>query len=301
MDTEGAAPVGERPTVSEAAERLIDHLEAYGLKPTTITTYRSLAHTHLARHFPDRDLRRITAADVERMVAAMRRGGAGPKLINNAITLLGQVFDHGIQRGWCTANPARTIRRPRVEQSEAIRFLDQPELEALLRAASSDTDHALFLTAAMTGLRQGELLGLQWRDVDWQAGKLRVRRSYVRGHWGTPKSRRSSRAVPMADRVAGTLDRRHQRTAYKAEDDLVFCHPDRGTVLDHSHLAAGSTERYEQPVYATCAFTISATPSGRAWRRSACPCARFRSGWAIATSRPPSSMRTTPPPAASRS
>jgi integrase len=236
MDTEGATPTGERLTVSEAAERLIDHLEAYGLKPTTIATYRSLSRTHFERHFPDRDLERISTGDVERMVAAMRRGGAGAKLINNAITLLGQVFDHGLDRGWCNANPARKVRRPRVEQSDAIRFLDQAEVEAMLRATASDTDRALFLTAVMTGLRQGELLGLQWRDVDWQAGKLHVRRSYVRGHWGTPKSRRSSRAVPMADRVARELARHHQRATYKADDDLVFCHRDIGTVLDHSAL-----------------------------------------------------------------
>ena len=41
------------------------------------------------------------------MVAAMRRGGAGPKLINNALTLLGQIFDHGIDTGSCRANPVR--------------------------------------------------------------------------------------------------------------------------------------------------------------------------------------------------
>jgi AraC-like DNA-binding protein len=73
MDTEGATALGERPTVSEGAERLIDHLEAYGLKPTTIATYRSLSRTHFQRHFPDRTLARITPGDVERMVAAMRR------------------------------------------------------------------------------------------------------------------------------------------------------------------------------------------------------------------------------------
>jgi integrase len=163
-------------------------------------------------------------------------GGAGAKLINNAITLLGQVFDYGLDRGWCNANPARKVRRPRVEQSEAIRFLDQAEVEAMLRAAASETDRALFLIAVMTGLRQGELLGLQWRDVDWHAGKVHVRRSYVRGHWGTPKSRRSSRAVPMANRVARELARHHQCATYKADEDLVFCHPGLGTVLDHSDL-----------------------------------------------------------------
>jgi integrase len=237
MDAETASVlVGERPTVSQTGERLIDQLEVYGLRPTTITIYRWLLRTHLSKHLGDRELARVTPSEVERMIAAMRRNGAGPKLINNALTLLGQTFNHGIDKGSCRANPVRQVRRPRVEQSNEIRFLDQAELEALLRAADSDTDRVLFLTAAMTGLRQGELLGLQWRDIDWLAGKLRVRRSYVRGHWGPPKSRRATRAVPMADRLAGELDRHHKASSYKADDDLVFGHPQRGTVLDHSDL-----------------------------------------------------------------
>lgn len=61
---------------------------------------------------------------------------------------------------------------------------------------------------AMSGLRQGELLALRWGDVDWGAKKIRVRQSYVRGHWLTPKSRRGSRSVPLAGRVAAAL-RRH--------------------------------------------------------------------------------------------
>ena len=59
----------------------------------------------------------------------------------------------------------------------------------------------------MTGLRTGELVALRWRDVDWIAGGIRVRRNYVRGAFGTPKSRRSTRSVPMADEVGGVLDR----------------------------------------------------------------------------------------------
>lgn len=92
------------------------------------------------------------------------------------------------------------------------------------------------MTAAMTGLRQGELLALRWRDVDWNAGKLRVRRNYVRGHWVTPKSRRGSRSVLLADQVANELRGHFERSAYQADDDLVFAHPEKGTVLDHSDL-----------------------------------------------------------------
>jgi integrase len=97
-------------------------------------------------------------------------------------------------------------------------------------------DRVLYLTAAMTGLRQGELLALRWRDVDWAAGRLRVRQNYVRGNFGTPKSKRSSRSVPLADDVAGALDRHFKASAYTADDDLVFCHPHTGHPLGRTKL-----------------------------------------------------------------
>lgn len=62
-------------------------------------------------------------------------------------------------------------------------------------------DRALYVAAVMTGLRQGELIALRWRDVDWTAGRIRVRQNYVLGEFGTPKSRRSTRSVPMVDAV----------------------------------------------------------------------------------------------------
>jgi AraC-like DNA-binding protein len=291
MDAEGATPLGERPTVSEGAERLIDHLEAYGLKATTIATHRSLSRTHFERHFPDRALVRITTGDVERVVAAMRRGGAGAKLINNAITLLGQVFDYGMDGAGATSTqPERCAAR--VEPSEAIRLLDQAEVEAMLRAAANDTDRVLLLTAVMTGLRQGELLGLQWRDVDWQAGKLHVRRSYVRGHWGTPNlvARAGPCRWPTGSHASSpdTTSVRH-----KADDELVSATRTSGRCSITRPWCAASSALSAPAACLRCASTISATHSGRAWRRSECRCARSRNGWATATSRPRSSMRTT--------
>jgi integrase len=97
-------------------------------------------------------------------------------------------------------------------------------------------DRALILTAAFTGGRQGELLALRWQDVDWLVQKARIRRAYVRGEYGTPKSKRSSRGVPLAMRVAGALDDLHRATAYARDDDLVFGHPHTGQPLDRSQV-----------------------------------------------------------------
>jgi integrase len=88
----------------------------------------------------------------------------------------------------------------------------------------------------MTGLRQGELAALRWRDVDWTARLVRVRRSYSRGHWTTPKSRRSIRAVPMPDRVGAELARHFERSYYQHDDDLVFAHPQTGHPYDASKM-----------------------------------------------------------------
>jgi integrase len=63
-----------------------------------------------------------------------------------------------------------------------------------------------------------------------------VRRNYVRGEYGTPKSKRSSRSVPLADLLGGELDRLFQAAAYDADSDLVFAHPHTGKPIDRSKL-----------------------------------------------------------------
>ena len=71
------------------------------------------------------------------------------------------------------------------------------EVMALVRAAADEQDAAIYLTAALTGLRRGELVALRWRDVDFAGQSIRVRASYTEGGLTTPKSGKV-RAVPMA-------------------------------------------------------------------------------------------------------
>jgi len=111
-------------------------------------------------------------------------------------------------------------------------WTDQASTENLYVAI----DHALILTAALSGMRQGELLALRWQDVDWLVQKARVRRAYVRGQFGPPKSKRSSRGVPLSLCVAGALDDLHRRSAFQADDELAFGHPYTGEPLDRSQV-----------------------------------------------------------------
>jgi integrase len=192
--------------------------------------------------FGERAIGKIAAADVERFMVVKRGEGRSAKSVRNWLGVLHSLLSYAEKRDWIPSNPCRKVDFPRIEETDAdIRFLAPEGVEALLRAVDLDhewgpIEHALYLTAAMTGLRQGELLALRWRDVDWLAGRVRVRRNYVRGEFGAPKSRRSSRSVPLADRLMAELDAQHRRSRFRGDDDLVFAHPLLGKPLDRSRL-----------------------------------------------------------------
>jgi integrase len=249
-----------RVTLGEAGRRYLDHLRAVGRKPSTLGEYESMFRVHLEPALGSAAVDRIGPADIERYVGQKVGEGKAAKTVRNHLGLLHSIFGYAERRGWSRGNPCKQVDAPRVETVDAeVRFLDQTELAALLRAVESrardievpasgrtersdslrrmyQLDRVLYLSAALTGLRQGELLGLRWRDIDWTASRVRVRRAWVRGQMGTPKSRRSSRSVPLASTVARELELHFQRSAYQHDDDLVFAHPDTGAPLDRSKL-----------------------------------------------------------------
>ncbi len=77
---------------------------------------------------------------------------------------------------------------------------------------------------------------MRWRDIDWQAQRIRVRNAYVRGEHSTEgKSDLSTRrSVPMADRLAREIDRWSRCSLHTGADDLVFAHPTTGNPIDRS-------------------------------------------------------------------
>ena len=238
-----ALPVArsERVTVADVGELLVAHVAAKGRKRATVQTYDSCVRIQLEPFFGRRTLDRIGRREIEGFITHMRRTGRSPKTILNALGILHSIFEYARREGWVDGNPCTLVEKPRVADADPdIRFLEQEEVEALLRGVPDDdlgrVERRMYLTAAMTGMRQGELLALRWRDIDWPAQRVRIRRNFVRGEFGTPKSKRSSRSVPLASRLAGELDRLHQETAYRADDDLVFAHPHTGKPIDRSKL-----------------------------------------------------------------
>ena len=232
----------ERVALDEASRRYLDHVDrVLGRKQSTLQDYTLIVRRHLLPVLGGLPLERITPALVADYVTSKLREGLAPKTVTNHLNLLHSIFAHAVKRGWAPANPVAAVDRPRSpDREEDIRFLTPAEVDALIEAAPDDelgpTDRLLYTLAAFTGLRQGELAALRWRDVDMAAGLVRVRRSYTRGRFGTPKTRRSSRAVPIAARVAAELDEHFRRTSFAHADGLVVCHPVSGAPYDASRM-----------------------------------------------------------------
>lgn len=241
-ETRAVPGPGPRRTVTDAATELIEWRRDSGRKTSTLGTYESMLARHIDPFFGKRPIDRIERHHVDTFASTIAQKGLSAKSRVNMLNFLHSTFEFALEREWVMRNPVRRAIRPRVYAvNPDIRYLTLEEVEALLRAVPDDDmgriERPLYLAAAMTGMRMGELLALRWMDVDWEARRVRVRRNYVRGEFGTPKSRRSSRSVPLTDRLAGELERVFAASAFQRDEDLVFTHPHSrklGTPLDGS-------------------------------------------------------------------
>ena len=139
-------------------------------------------------------------------------GRLADRTINKRLMVLSAILKRAMRRYGLPANPAAAVERQPVRSSGDFDVLSPGEVAALARAAASEQDAALYIVAAFTGLRLGELRGLRWGDVDFGKQNVYVRRSYTHDSWGEPKSGRV-RSVPMVDHAIRALDGLSQRDA----------------------------------------------------------------------------------------
>ena len=178
-----------------------------GRKPSTLAGYRSIVRSQLLPAFGSMPLESVTTAKIEAWIGTVRRSA---NTRQRSLVLLHGIFQRAKKVWGLPANPVADVEKPPVKRSGDIEVFSPEEVLALVRAAESEQNAAIFLTAAFTGLRRGELLALRWRDVDFAGSVIRVRASYAQGHLTTPKSGKV-RSVPMAPDVASALAKLGQR------------------------------------------------------------------------------------------
>lgn len=204
------------------------------IRASTWRQYESSTRRYLAPALGRLPLAKMTPTDVEQMTAGLIGSGRAPRTAALARAVLRRALADAVRDGRVHRNVAALARPPRVPSRslEAGRdYLTTPQLRKLLTAAKVHPLGPLVTLAAATGLRQGELLGLFWSDVDDEAGTLTVRRSLARSWepsdgglaqgWALaePKTARSRRSINLPGAATAALKR--QRGLQEAARDAT--------------------------------------------------------------------------------
>ena len=167
----------------------------------------------------------LKTADVQGWLNRLADGGLSPRSVAAARNTLRACLTDAERQGLVSRNVAKLAQGPAVEEP-AVSCLSADQALRLVEATADDALGPLFATALGTGMRIGELLGLRWVDVDFEAGTIRVEQSLksLPGEpvFGPPKSAQSRRTLPMAGMVAKALRVQRDRQAFarRAAGDL---------------------------------------------------------------------------------
>lgn len=178
---------------------------------------------HIMRVFDSRPVNAIDADEVDAWLRKLRTAGLSPSTRKKYEVVVSLVLDFAVRRRLLDANPM--VTRPRAKRKRkrkpAIQVYAIETVEQIAREAEESFGEAILL-AALTGLRQGELLGLRWRDIDWEGQSITVRHRYLAGEGeDVPKSGKA-RTVPLSDQAAAVLDRISRREHFTGRGDLVL-------------------------------------------------------------------------------
>ena len=227
---------GATVTFADASEEWLRYLEhERGRRASTLRNYRLSLRNHILPALGQLPLTAITVPRIDALrTYLIRQRGLAPSTVNQHLVLVHGILKRAPRAYGLPFNAASVVERQVVRRSGDFEVYSPEEVAALARAAASPHDGAMYVVAAYTGLRLGELLALRWRDIDYGKRLVHVRRSYVTGQEEMPKSGRV-RSVPMTDQVMLVLDGLSKRERFTVEQDLVFANA-VGEHLDGSAL-----------------------------------------------------------------
>jgi integrase len=171
------------------------------VRPTTFERYEQVVRLHIHPVLGKVKLKNLTSAHVRGLYRQKLDAGLSPRTVQYVHVTLHKALKQAIADGLIPRNVTEAVKPPQVLREE-IRPLTPEQAKTLFEAAKGDRLEALYVLAVTTGLRQGELLGLKWDDVDMEAGTLQVRRTLTTAKGGpvlsAPKTKGSRRTVKIS-------------------------------------------------------------------------------------------------------
>lgn len=177
-----------------------------GLRESTISGYRSSIELHVRPTFGDWEMEDIRARDIQSWLASFDRDGAAHKAYKTLRQIIRRAIDYDMFE---VVDPTtKHIRVPRCPRKDP-KILEAGEVRRLIRGFRGHYLEATVICAVMLGLRRGEAFGLEWEDIDLEAGMVRISRSYQkingRIYVYPPKTPKSRRTCYLPKHVMGRM------------------------------------------------------------------------------------------------
>jgi integrase len=203
--------------VTHYAERELGDDSGKAEKPRK--TYLYIFKNYLLPKWETLPLRAVKAVAVEDWLKTLPLANGSKAKIRE---VFGAAFRHAIRHELYPTNPIASVRQPR-KRAEEPEILEPDEITLVLRELTGiEPIRTAFLIAAIMGMRRGEIFGLKWADVNLDRATLHVRRSYVDGVEGPPKTESSRRPLPIPPQAVDALKAWKDRSSYVAPGDWVF-------------------------------------------------------------------------------
>ena len=196
------------PSTMTLGEYALGWVEGAPVAPKTLERYRELATHQIAPHLGKHKLQKLRPEHVAQWHGTLLKTGLAPRTVQHAHRLLARVLGDAVLNGTISRNVAAIRKAPAVEEIE-IEILSPEEVSGVLAKLEGHPLLAIVTLALATGMRRGELLGLQWSDLDLDAGTLRVERSLEETKTGLrlkpPKTKRGRRNIKLPPEAVAVL------------------------------------------------------------------------------------------------
>lgn len=216
-------------------------IEGSDRKPRTVAFYKAMLKT-LNPYFQEMVLQEITSIDIQKYLRYLRkeykgkRGiGLTPKTVHHHYNMLLLIFSYAKRQKLIAENPMDSIKSPKKEKKPVDAFSKEQAQQFLEALENAEPDfRCMMLLLLTTGLRRGELCGLQWRDFDFEEGTVTVNRnvSYTPGAGitvGTPKTANGFRTIPVIPSVLAAV--KELRATAKSDEGQAFIFPHKDDPL----------------------------------------------------------------------
>jgi len=233
-----------RMRVSEYLDHWLEHAARPRLRRSTHDSYKSTIKLHLKPNIGGVRLVQLQPSQVQALYSRLEKDGASPRTRLKAHVVLRCALQQAVKWGYLVRNPCDVVDRPRVAQ-KPMRYLDPDQAKRFLEKAREERLYPLYVLGVTTGMRLGELFGLQWKDVDWESGALTVQRSLQELSGGAveinaPKTAKGRRRVSLTTKALGALrEHRKQMLADGHRSKWVF-YDSRGGALRRSNFTRRS-------------------------------------------------------------